>query len=155
MWGKIAQLFFKQPELLLNHLAAYAEQAGLEYDALKQRLRASLLGLCISAFAFALSLALLAFAGMLDLALGQAVAQRFWLYALPSGCLLLSALALFYFKGLLQAADRPSELRRQAMTDFELLRALAQKSQAAKQGGAAQMDGAATPANTPDAGVSP
>lgn len=126
MWGKIAQLFFRRPDLLLNHVEAYAQQASRECTAFKQGLGQALIGLLISAFLLALSISLLAFAAMLDLALGT-VAQRVWLYALPSGVLLISAILLWRFASQIQARSGQSELKRQLQADFELLRTLAHK----------------------------
>ena len=116
MWAKLAQLFFRRPDLLLNHIEAYAQQAGREIHAAKQSLSKALLGLVLGAFLFALALALLAFALMLDSAL-PVVTERFWLYAAPAALLALA----------LQRHSAESELKRQAQADFALLRALAQK----------------------------
>lgn len=126
MWGKIAQLFFRRPDLVLNHLEAYAQQASREYSSFKQGLGLTLLGLLISAFVSALAIALLAFAAMLDLALGT-VAQRFWLYALPAGLLFLATISLCCFARQLQARGQSSSIKQQLQADFALLRDLAQK----------------------------
>ncbi|MFI0545451.1 MAG: hypothetical protein ACH34Y_00835 [Brachymonas sp.] len=126
MWGKLAQLFFRRPDLVLGHIEAYAEQASREYDSFKQGLGLSLLGLLISAFLLALALALLAFAAMLDLAL-VAIAQPVWLYALPAGLLLVAALLLAYFLRQLQARGQASQIKQQLQADFAVLRDLAQK----------------------------
>ena len=69
MWGKLAQLFFRRPDLVLAHLDAYALQAGREWRNAKKNWSAALLGLLIGAFLLVLALALLAFAVMLDTAL--------------------------------------------------------------------------------------
>lgn len=126
MWGKLAQLFFRRPDLVLGHIEAYAEQASREYGSFKQGLGLSLLGLLISAFLLALALALLAFAAMLDLAL-VAIAQPVWLYALPAGLLLVAALLLAYFLRQLQARGQASQIKQQLQADFAVLRDLAQK----------------------------
>jgi hypothetical protein len=126
MWGKLAQLFFRRPDLVLAHLDAYAEQAGREYRSFKQGLGLALLGVIISAFLLALGLALLVFAAMLDLAL-VTVAQRLWLYALPTGLIFLSALSLAYFLRQLQSRGQESQVKQQLQTDFAVLRDLAQK----------------------------
>ena len=126
MWGKLAQLFFRRPDLVLGHIQAYAEQASLEYSRCKQGLGLALLGLLISAFLLALSLVLLAFAAMLDLA-QIAGAQPFWLYALPAGLLILAAFLLAYFLRQLKAREQESQIKQQLQADFALLRELAQK----------------------------
>jgi len=126
MWGKIAQLFFRRPDLLLNHVEAYTEQIGAEITSTKARLGRSLAGLLVSAFLLALAVALLAFAAMLDLALGN-IAQRFWLYALPAVLLCAAAALCWHFARQLQAPQPESELQRQARADFALLRSLAEK----------------------------
>ena len=126
MWAKLAQLFFRRPDLLLNHIEAYAQQAGREIHAAKQSLSKALLGLVLGAFLFALPLALLAFAWMLDSAL-PVVTERLWLYAAPAALLALALLLLFLSWRALQRYSAESELKRQAQADFALLRALAQK----------------------------
>ena len=78
MWAKLAQLFFRRPDLVLNHLEAYALQASREIDAAKRGLGRILLALLLGVFLLALAISLLAFALMLDSAL-PVVAQRLWL----------------------------------------------------------------------------
>lgn len=126
MWAKLAQLFFRRPDLVLNHIEAYAQQAGREIDAAKQSLSKALLGLFLGAFLLALAIALLAFALMLDTAL-PVVAQRIWLYAAPTALLALAVLLLLLSSRALQRHSADSELKRQAQADFALLRTLAQK----------------------------
>ncbi len=126
MWAKLAQLFFRRPDLVLNHIEAYAQQAGREIDAAKQSLSKALLGLFLGAFLLALAIALLAFALMLDTAL-PVVAQRIWLYAAPTALLALAVLLLLLSWRALQRHSADSELKRQAQADFALLRTLAQK----------------------------
>ena len=126
MWGKLAQLFFRRPDLVLAHLDAYALQAGREWRSAKKNWSAALLGLLIGAFLLALALALLAFALMLDTAL-PVVAARFWLYGAPAALLLLALALLALSWRALQRHNGQSELKRQAQADFALLRTLAEK----------------------------
>lgn len=126
MWGKIAQLFFRRPDLVLNHIEAYAHQASAECRSLQQGLGRQVLGLVLSTFVLAMGIALLTLAAMLDLAL-VSVAQRFWLYALPAGLLLIAALALWYFAAQLRSRGQNSVLKQQLKADFALLRDLAEK----------------------------
>lgn len=125
MWRKVLSLFIHKPELLLNHLEAYAAQAAQELHAARGRYLRSLAGLALSSFTLALSFVLLAFAGMLDLAL--TLDNRFWVYGLPIALASLSAAALYYFQSGLNRQPA-SPLREQLRADFELLKSAARKA---------------------------
>ena len=126
MWAKLAQLFFHRPDLVLNHIEAYAQQAGREISAAKKSLSITVLCLVLAALALVLAIGLLGFALMLDAAL-PALANRVWLYATPSILMVLAALVLYRSWCALQRYATDSELKRQAQADFALLRTLAQK----------------------------
>ena len=126
MWAKLAQLFFRRPDLVLNHLEAYALQASREIDAAKRGLGRILLALLLGVFLLALAISLLAFALMLDSAL-PVVAQRLWLYAVPAALLVLALLLLGLSWQALRRRRAQSELQRQVCADFALLRTLTEK----------------------------
>jgi hypothetical protein len=126
MWAKLAQLFFRRPDLVLNHIEAYAQQAERELAAAKKGLGKAIVGLLLGAFLLAMAISLLVLALMLDTAL-PVVAQRLWLYAAPAGLLLLAALLLGLSLRSLRQRSSQSELKRQAQADFALLRTLAKK----------------------------
>ena len=111
MWRKVLSLFIHKPELLLNHLEAYAAQAAQALHAARGRYLRSLAGL--------------AFAGMLDLAL--TLDNRVWVYGLPLALASLSAAALYYFQSGLNRQPA-SPLREQLRADFELLKSAARKA---------------------------
>ena len=126
MWAKLAQLFFRRPDLVLNHLEAYALQASREIDVAKRGLGCILLTLLLGVFLLALAISLLAFALMLDSAL-PVVAQRLWLYAVPAALLVLALLLLGLSWQALRRRSAQSELQRQVCADFALLRTLTEK----------------------------
>lgn len=125
MWRKLLSLLVRKPELLLNHLEAYGIQASQELRAARARYLRAFAGLVLSSLIIALSLVLLAFAGMLDLAL--ALQNREWVYGMPAGLLALSGLAFYYFQSLLKKQP-PSTLKEQLQADFDLLKAAARKA---------------------------
>lgn len=125
MWAKLAQLFFRRPDLVLGHIEAYAQQASREISAVKQNLSKAVFGLFLGTFLLALAITLLAFAWMLDTAL-PVLAGRLWLYTTPLALLILAALVLWLSWRALQRHSAESELKRQAQADFALLRMLAE-----------------------------